>query len=376
MRIGAFVEHRRGLVLEPVAEPLAADRLEVEHRVRTEVDLADHGDLRRPVRPGPDDETLRAPRLIRRCVRRHPDVVGDGPVDVDVVPTADVQRGQVELAVVRAVVELAEVRIVRSSRAQGGSHPRRDLREQRVLAQRPVLEQRLDHRRHLAVALLEHLAAGEHRVDARLRVEQRFELRLRFADPPGVRGPDRGGPTDPVREPQRAAGAEPRAPVLRARDLGQHRHEVRRAGDGGEPLRVAHVRRTEHPDAPVRPRLLRRPLDRVVAVVHLDRDRLPIALGLEATAGVLVDDGVSGAHDVGRRRAQEAALEHVAPVRGARHEHRERRIRDRAPHVGVQHHAVAHRNRNAALEDDVLVDERGDCHVQPPGVVLRRRTAW
>ena len=85
---------------------------------------------------------------------------------------------------------------------------------------------------------------------------------------------------------------------------GRIAHEVRRAGDGGEPLRVAHVRRAEHPDAAVRPRLLRRPLHGVVPVVDLDADRRPVALRLEAAARVLVHDHVPGAHDVGRRRAR------------------------------------------------------------------------
>ena len=78
-------------------------------------------------------------------------------------------------------------------------------------------------------------------------------------------------------ERERAALVQQRVDVaahVARRDAAQRRVARR----GGGPLRVAEVGLAGHADAPVAPRLARRPLDRVVAVVDLVAEGIPLAL--------------------------------------------------------------------------------------------------
>ena len=368
---GRLVEHRRGQILEPVAEPLAADRLEVEHRVGAEVDLADHRDLRGPVRPRPDDQALGAPCLVGGRVLGHAHEVRDRPVDVDVVPATDMERGQVELAVVRAVVE-ARGRTDRRTAHARAREPSR-ARSSRATGSRAAGGTGTAARPSPPSGGCAPRALRRRRAPRRCGPVCRAGLRARArARRSGARARHR--PRPPIRCGARAAARRRYRTTCPSTPRSRPRAASRRGAAGGRWRRATacspcttrrtsrHGRSTTAAPRPTPPcRSHRRPRPPIGSQSPSDSKR-PRESWYTTTYPARAD--------VGRRRAQEAALEHVASVRRARHEHRERLVGDRPPHVGVEQHAVAHRDRNAALEDDVLVDERGDCHVHTPRDVL------
>ena len=98
-------------------------------------------------------------------------------------------------------------------------------------------------------------------------------------------------------------------------------------GGHGGPLREAVVAVAPHADVAVRPRLLRDPLDRVVAVVDLVDEGDRLALGAELAAHVLGDERIAARDDV-RGQERHPAVAAVLVVRQA-HEHRRERARAR-----------------------------------------------
>ncbi len=173
-----------------------------------------------------------------------------------------------------------------------------------------------------------------------------FDLPLR-----GHGGEEPGRPAHAEPEPERSARVEGAGPKVGGAARWSDDLEVRRVRDGRHPLGVAHVRRAEHADSPVRPRLPRRPLDRVVAVLHVAAHVAPPALALEATAAVLQHDAETRLHHPveGEPRGQQD------PVVGRPHEqHRDRLLRVGPPDVREQPDAIAHGDGDAALVNDTF----------------------
>ena len=103
---------------------------------------------------------------------------------------------------------------------------------------------------------------------------------------------------------------------------------------------------------PLDQRLLRRPLDRVVAVLLVVEERLPAAFRLVAPADVLEDVDVAALREVDGGVV--GGGEALGAVRRSRDEDRITAVSDRPIDVGVQDDAVAHRNRHAVVEQDVV----------------------
>ncbi len=162
---------------------------------------------------------------------------------------------------------------------------------------------------------------------------------------PQVRRDVAPGPVEPRAVPHAA-----RVPEVRGRGEGHrrhHRHEVRRRLDRGEPLDGAGIRQAEGADLAVRPRLRRRPLDRVEAVgaFLLIGDEGPVR-GV-APADVLHDDRVAARH----RLLHDGAVGGAGLAVGrAVDERRIAPLARRTPDIGPQHDAVAHRHGGVAGE--------------------------
>ena len=124
-------------VLQPGPEPVLAHRGHVQHRGRAEVHAAHHRRGRRPVRPRPDDHALRVAGPGRRRLAPHAGVVADDPVQVDVVPAADVHGGQVQHVVVGGRVDPPPVGVVAVLVLEDLVQPGGPAVPQRVVADRP-----------------------------------------------------------------------------------------------------------------------------------------------------------------------------------------------------------------------------------------------
>jgi hypothetical protein len=120
--------------------------------------------------------------------------------------------------------------------------------------------------------------------------------------------------------------------------------------DGREHLRRADVRAAEHPDLAIRVRQRARPLHRVVPVVGLVLERVPLALGRVAPAHVLDDD-----HVAARGGAKSELAVAVLVVGRPLQQHRVLPVVFRAVDVGVERDAVTHLDRHVGLERDAVV---------------------
>ena len=154
---------------------------------------------------------------------------------------------------------------------------------------------------------------------------------------------------------------------------------VHRGVCGMPQRRNAHLilgrRRTaRRPDLAVRPRLLRQPLESVVAVGGRS-ENVVVALGEEVAALVLDDVGVA-ALDGRQRRTQVcrhaiADVPVVEVVRGAHPDGRHFRRRILRPvDVGREPHAVAHRHHHLALDDGKRLEFL--LRLPAPGCLIRR----
>ena len=128
---------------------------------------------------------------------------------------------------------------------------------------------------------------------------------------------------------------------------------------GGSAMAACHdvfaaVRRAVETDAPVRPRLCRRPLHRVVAVVELVAEHVERAAlgGAPARARPARRRRRPGRPRAPRRIAADGRGA-VLPVGRALHDHRERTTLRGAVDVGPQHGAVAHGDGDVALDEHV-----------------------
>ena len=92
---------------------------------------------------------------------------------------------------------------------------------------------------------------------------------------------------------ERSALVGPALVVVGGRNARSDRLQMRRPGAGCQPLGGAHVGAAEHADVAVAPVLGGNPLDRVVAVVGLVDERVPLPLGLEPSAAILNDHRVA-----------------------------------------------------------------------------------
>ena len=143
-------------------------------------------------------------------------------------------------------------------------------------------------------------------------------------------------------------------------DAGAETLHVHRRIRGVPERRDAHLilggRRTPgRPDLAVRPRLLRQPLERVVAVGRRAED-VVVALREEMAALVLDDVGVAPLHRSQRRRqVARHAVAHVPVIEVVGRPHPDdrnlRRRILRAVDVGRQPNAVSHRHHHLALDD-------------------------
>ncbi len=109
------VHHIVPLVFQPVIEPVDHQRLLIEAGFRAEIDVANPGRLARGPRMGPrsDHDALSLAR--RRAARVLPQAgeVADRAGQQGVVPTGEVERGRLELAVPGLDVECLPVVVVR-----------------------------------------------------------------------------------------------------------------------------------------------------------------------------------------------------------------------------------------------------------------------
>src|SRR5690606_23822495 len=124
------------------------------------------------------------------------------------------------------------------------------------------------------------------------------------------------------------------------------------------PLHVAQVAAALCGDPACGPRLLRGPLDHVVAVAALVAERIPHTFALVAAAHVHVHHGIAHAreHDQPVVDADVLALHAVWRPDDDR---REPPLTCRAVDVGEDGHAVAHRDRTVMVDEDALELLRG-----------------
>ncbi len=161
------------------------------------------------------------------------------------------------------------------------------------------------------------------------------------------------------RERERPAAVGPAVVVLRAREARADR------GERGRPLRRrqqldrAGVGEAVHPDAAVAARQGGGPLDRVVAVLRLVRERREHAVGGVPAARVLDDDEVALAGVPGWVRVPEVAVRGGLVVGQADQQDGVHPTAERAVDVGPQHRAVAHGQLDAALDLDA--EQRIQC---------------
>ena len=324
------------------AQLLGEVPVDAPHRVRPEVDVerparvAAHAD----VAPRADDQPLR-----RRVLLRHRGEVLGVRVRKAVVPAGRERAGHVRVPVVvgREVVRLLRPVVV-------------------VRAARRVVEERLLERRRVAQRELA-LPEGElpEELAEMLEVLPDLELLVPVArDVLRVLRVDEERPEHV--ELHRAALARLVLEGVGRDDVRPDRGEVRRALEGRADLRDPRVRRADGADAPVRPRLGRDPLDRVVAVLALlTRDgvevvagavaSVPIAQVLEAHRVPVRDEevgdlGVALVRAVVGRAAEDRRKASLGPVALARGPVDVRRELDPVarPHAHVlrQHDPVAH----------------------------------
>ncbi len=171
------------------------------------------------------------------------------------------------------------------------------------------------------------------------------------------------------------------AVVVAAAFPGYDGGEVRRLQGGHQPLRDGEVGHADEADPAARPWLRRRPLDGLVEVADFARRiRIQQTRRHPAAAAVDLDHDIAVGHPAlridglpaqvlpGRAVLAQARIGlqqrlplrrktlgemHVLAVDALRHQHRVAAVPRRAKHVGAQHDAVRHRDRDVLVEDQV-----------------------
>ena len=168
------------------------------------------------------------------------------------------------------------------------------------------------------------LRSSSYRLRGRVgRAEGREELRLELAEFPPARGVlgQHHRPGLGERQVEGARAVRPAVVVFGGRRPGHEARQVRRGGDRREQLGRADVGDPVHAHPPVRLREPRGPLDRVVAVLGLVRERVPLPLAAPPAADVLDRDDVP-APGVPQRVRVNGVLRLGLAVRGPHEQHR------------------------------------------------------
>ena len=334
--------HRRTLVdavphlLQPAVVPADDQAVVVERHVGAELELA-HFDLvlaRVAVVPGTENQPLPAPRQVGRALLAHAIEVADRSerAVVAVVPGGEIERGHRDLRIglghVREVPVRPVVGVLEPFVVPGGDVP-----EHREIVKRQVV-----------------LPLPFQAVPFRLR----FLFGHGTAQPLALPHVGRDREEDPAHPVVVEAAAKVEEVTAGVEGHGRKdRHQVRRRLHGGQPLHGTRIRQAEGADTPVAPRLSRRPLDRVVAVLPLLVVRPELALRVVSPAHILRHDGIPGARRSDDRRLGPRLDEIVLAVRRAVHQRREP-SRGRGPvDIGAQGHTVAHRDRHVLLDGHV-----------------------
>ncbi len=276
---------------------------------------------------------------------------------MDVVPAADMEGREVEDVVIGGRRHAPPPRVRSELVLSQLADDRHRTAPQVRRPDRPLAAERIQHvprpRGGVGRTLVVPGELGDHQVERRRGEPAKplvLDLPLR-----GHGGEQSGRPAHAEAEPERAAGVEGAGPQIGGAARGSDDVEVRRPGDGRHPLGIAHVGGAEHADPPVRPRLPRRPLHRVVAVLHVAAHVAPPALALEAAAAVLQDDAEPGLdHPVQR----EACGQEGPVVRRPHEQHRNRLPRIGPPDVCEQPDAIAHGDGDTVLLNDAFSSHR------------------
>src|SRR5712691_9379664 len=103
--------------------------------------------------------------------------------------------------------------------------------------------------------------------------------------------------TPPKRERQSESAVKRDRIVVDAggREIGKDGYQVRRRLQGRLPLHVSEIRSPLHSHLAVRPRLLGRPLDRIVTVFLLVSERIPFAFRFVPSAHILENEHIAPA---------------------------------------------------------------------------------
>jgi hypothetical protein len=156
------------------------------------------------------------------------------------------------------------------------------------------------------------------------------------------------------RQPESAAMECPIVIDARGGHARKHGDQARRGLRAGQPLVVAQIRAAYRRHLPIRPGLLRGPFNRVVAVLALIAERLPLPARFEPAADILRNRHIAALGDLDHAGVHAIALR---PVRRARHRHRKFPRAVGPINVRVKNHAVAHPHRNMAVHPDLLLGE-------------------
>ena len=118
--------------------------------------------------------------------------------------------------------------------------------------------------------------------------------------------------------------------------------------DRSEHLRGADIGTAQHADLAVRMRQCGGPLHRVVAIIDLVLEGVPLAVGGVAAAHILHHHHEAARNCLGRKFSGS-----VLVVGGPLQKHRERTLADWAIDVGLERDAVARLHRDVVLEEDL-----------------------
>ena len=272
-----------------------------------------------------------AQRLWSGC--SHAGEVVDRPLEEDVVPATDIERGDVQRVVARRDIEVRPEIIVRRM-AGPVIVVRRELAEDLVPGQRQAGE-----------FLRQVVCAREQRLKRRICGRVFLPLARH-----GIEGERAHRPGEIEAELERAALIRPSSMVIGSSDRRGDHFQGRVAADRRLPLRQPDVRAAEHADIAVAPRLRDEPFQRVVAVLPLIDEGIEPTLGLEPPAHILHDDRVAAP-----RRPQGEADIGADVLLIVRRPLQERRIRPRpgrAVDIREEYDAVAHRRWYIAIHTE------------------------
>ena len=351
---GSLVHDPGVLALQPVAEPALLDLHEVDLGFRAEVEVAGPAALGKgvaDVAPGADEQALLAAR-VGAAEGVDAFEAGEGALQEDVVPGAEVEHGHVD-----GVEAAADVDLVPEGAVVGVVEVVAEVGSAVLHALDPVGEG------DVGVAL-----GGEGlREEAVLlgRVEVGLEgVHLLAGEAialQGVAALEEGVGDHPAVLEGAAGVARPALAVIGGSGDGRHRLQMGR-GVGGELVLVgAQVGLAEGSDIAVAPGLLGEPLDGVVAVGALVQVGGVVALGAEASAAVLGDVGVAE----GQPEVDAGAFAAGGPpVGGTRQEGGEGAGTGGAVDVALKTDTVAHRDHDVLFDGHVHSKHLG--HGSPP----------